>query len=152
MPEDLPPPAQPPDTQPGEPEVFELPLSVSADDIDAMNHVNNIVYVRWVQEAATAHWNAAATETQKADYAWVLLRHEIDYLAPAFLQDALIARTFVGEAQGARFERFVEILRPADSRLLARSRSVWAAIDMRAGRPRRVTADLRQRFFRPPAL
>lgn len=129
------------------PVLFELPLQVTAEDIDIMNHANNVVYLRWVQEVATAHWSAAATPQQQEEYAWVALRHEIDYLSPAFLDDALVARTHVGEASGARFERHVEIWRTRDNRLLARSRSVWAAIDPRTGRPRRVNEELRRQFF-----
>jgi acyl-CoA thioester hydrolase len=131
----------------GKPTVYEVRLEVATDDIDAMNHANNIVYLRWVQEAATAHWFAAATEQQQAEYAWVVLRHEIDYLRPALLGDELIARTHVGEATGARFVRHVEIWRQHDNQLLARARSVWAAIDRRTGRPRRVDEALRLRFY-----
>ena len=68
------------------PVVFELPLRMVEADIDTMGHVNNIVYLRWVQKVATAHWNAAATEQQKNDYAWVVLRHEIDLSAPRVVE------------------------------------------------------------------
>jgi acyl-CoA thioester hydrolase len=129
---------------------FEITLRVAEEDIDAMNHANNVVYLRWVQEAAAAHWNAAATEAQKAEYAWVVLRHEIDYLRPALAGEELTARTHVGEVSGARFERVVEIWRPADEKLLARARSVWCALDGRTGKPRRVSDELRQRFLLPP--
>jgi acyl-CoA thioester hydrolase len=128
------------------PTMFTLPLRVEEADIDENNHVNNIVYLRWVQEVATAHWYAAATEQQQADYAWVVLRHEIDYKRPALLGEELEARTHVGEASGAKFERFVEIWRLPDNQLLARARSVWAALDSHTGRPRRVEAALRERF------
>ncbi len=126
--------------------VFEMPLRVEDADLDAMRHVNNVVYLRWVQEVATAHWNTAATEQQKADYAWVVLRHEIDYLRPALPGDALVARTQVGKANGAKFERFVEIWRITENQLLAQARSVWCALDARTGSPRRVDRDLQQRF------
>ena len=128
------------------PVVYEHPLIVGEDDIDGRGHANNVVYLRWAQEAATAHWRAGATAEQQADYAWVVVRHEIDYLAPALPGEALVARTWVGEASGARFERFVEIWRPQDDRLLARARSVWVALDARTGRPRRVDPDLQRRF------
>jgi acyl-CoA thioester hydrolase len=131
------------------PLVFEMPIRVETADIDAMGHVNNIVYLRWVQEAATAHWNAAASEQQKAEYAWVALRHEIDYLRPALPGDELIARTHVGEASGARFDRYVEILRVPDNQALARARTVWAALDARTGKPRRVGKELLARFHVP---
>src|ERR1051326_854326 len=128
------------------PVVFELPIQVLEADIDELDHVNNIVYLRWVQEVATAHWFSVVTEQQKAEYAWVVLRHEIDYLRPALLGDALVARTHVGEASGARFDRYVEIWRVKDNQMLARARSVWAALDARTGRPRRVDEALRSRF------
>ena len=111
-----------------------------------MGHVNNIVYLRWVQEAATAHWNAAATEGQKLEYAWVVVRHEIDYLVAALPGEELIARTYVGAAAGAKFDRHVEIRRRNDGALLARARSVWVAMDPRTLRPRRVTKELAAQF------
>lgn len=125
---------------------FTLPLQVVESDIDQMGHVNNIVYLRWVQEVATAHWFAATTEKQQTDYAWVVLRHEIDYKRPALLGEHLEARTYIGETGGAKFERFVEIWRPHDNQLLAQARSVWVALDPVTGRPRRVDAALRARF------
>ena len=137
------------DTESAVPSVFELPLHVVEADIDMMGHVNNIVYLRWVQEVATAHWNAAATEQQKADYAWVVLRHEIDYLRPALLGEELVARTYVGVASGAKFERHVEIWRVRDNQLLAKARSMYVALDAHTGRPRRVEEALRQRFHAP---
>ena len=124
--------------------VFEMSLRVVADDIDGMHHANNIVYLRWVQEVAIAHWVAVATAAQQADYAWVASRHEIDYLRPALLGDELTARTWVGEVTGARFERHVEIRRTRDGQTLARARSVWVALDVRTGRPRRIDPSLRQ--------
>ena len=69
-------------------------------------------------------------------------RHEIDYKAPAFPGDRLVARTWVGEARGATWERFIEIRRTTDDKLLARGRSVYAALDRAGGRPRRVDAAL----------
>jgi acyl-CoA thioester hydrolase len=131
-----------------EPAVFELPLSIRPDDIDDLGHVNNMVYLRWVLDAATAHWGAAATEAQKAEYVWVVARHEIDYLRPAMPGDDLVARTHVGAVGGARFDRHVEIWRRSDEKLLARARTVWAALDARTGRPRRVSEDLTARFHR----
>lgn len=123
---------------------FELPILVQPSDIDALGHVNNVVYLRWMQEAATAHWEAAAPAEHKARVSWVVSRHEIDYKAPAFAGEALVARTWVGEPSGATWERFIEIRRAGDDRLLARGRSVYAALDRATGRPRRVDAELRR--------
>ena len=123
---------------------FDIEILVQPADIDAQGHVNNVVYLRWMQEAATAHWEAAAPAEHKARVSWVVTRHEIDYKAPAFVGEALVARTWVGEPSGATWERFIEIRRAGDDRLLARGRSVYAALDRATGRPRRVDADLRR--------
>lgn len=123
---------------------FTLPIVVAPTDIDGQGHVNNVVYLRWMQEAATAHWDSRAPAELKARVNWVVTRHEIDYKAPAFLGERLVARTWVGEPSGATWERFIEIRRVADDRLLARGRSIYAALDPASGRPRRVDAELRR--------
>jgi acyl-CoA thioester hydrolase len=122
---------------------FEQTLRVEAADLDEQAHVNNVVYVRWVQEAATAHWRALATPELRAEVAWVATRHEIDYLAPAVLGDEIAVRTTVGHAEGLTFERLTEIRRLGDGRTLARSRTLWVPVDPRTGRPRRVSAAVR---------
>jgi acyl-CoA thioester hydrolase len=123
---------------------FELSIVVAPSDIDAQGHVNNVVYLRWMQDAATAHWEAAAPAEHKAKVSWVVTRHEIDYKAPAFVGEELVARTWVGEPSGATWERFIEIRRREDDRLLARGRSIYAALDRATGRPKRVDAELRR--------
>jgi acyl-CoA thioester hydrolase len=130
-------------------ERFELAIAIGTQDIDELGHVNNVVYLRWVQDAAVAHWRAAATAAQQAELAWVVVRHEIDYKHAALLGDAVIARTWVGTANAQTFERHTEILRARDQRLLARARTLWCPIDMRSGRPTRVGADIRERFSIP---
>jgi len=130
-------------------ERFELPIQVQAADIDELGHVNNVVYLRWVQEVAVAHWRAAATAAQQAAVAWVVVRHEVDYKRAARMGDGVIARTWVGTASTHEFERHTEIVRAADGALLARARTVWCPIDGRTGRPIRVDSDVRERFSVP---
>ena len=125
-------------------DAFTLPIVVASADIDGQGHVNNVVYLRWMQDAATAHWESRAPAELKARVNWVVTRHEIDYKAPAFAGERLVARTWVGEPSGATWERFIEIRRVADDRLLARGRSIYAALDPVTGRPRRVDAELRR--------
>jgi len=125
---------------------FELPLTVQPGDIDGLGHVNNVVYLRWMQQAAGAHWEAAATPAQRAAVHWVVVRHEIEYKAPAFAGEQLVVRTRVGEATAATWERWSEVRRVGDDRLLASCRSVYVALDPGSGRPRRVDADLRAPF------
>jgi acyl-CoA thioester hydrolase len=125
---------------------FLLPIIVQSSDIDALGHVNNVVYLRWMQEVAAAHWEAAAPVELREQTVWVVVRHEIDYKAPAFEGERLEARTWVGEPAGATWERFIEIRRPEEDKLLARGRSVYAALDKSTGRPRRVDGKLREPF------
>lgn len=122
---------------------FELPIEVTAADIDGLGHVNNVVYLHWMQDAATTHWETAAPADLRARVSWVVTRHEIEYKAPAFVGERLVARTWVGEASGATWERFIEVRRASDDRLLARGRSVYAALDPATGKPMRVEPGIR---------
>lgn len=121
---------------------FELTCEVLPADIDVLGHVSNVVYLRWIQDVATAHWRELAPLASQADLVWVVVRHEIDYKAPAVLGDVVRLRTWVGAATGLLFERHTEVLR-GDGRMLARGRTLWCPIDPRTHRPRRVSPELR---------
>ena len=114
---------------------FEIEIEVDSSDIDQLGHVNNVVYLRWVQDAATAHWYASATAEQKDGLLWVVTRHEIDYKRPAFERDVVIARTWVGVEAGRFFERHTELKRKRDGKLLAKARTLWAPVDRVTKRP-----------------
>lgn len=130
-------------------ERFDLSIAVLPADIDQLGHVNNTVYLRWVQEAAIAHWTSAATETQYNTVIWVVVRHEIDYLSPARPGDLINARTWVGSTVKNYFERHTEIIRSGDGKVLARARTLWCPLDRSTGRPTRVGDDIRKRFSVP---
>jgi acyl-CoA thioester hydrolase len=126
--------------------VFELPIAVQPADIDEMGHVNNVVYVRWVQDAAVAHWRSLAPAEDQEKLFWVVLRHEIDYKQPAYKHDAIVARTWVGEASRVKFERFTELVRAEDRAVLAQARTVWCPIDAKTRRITSVSDEVRARF------
>jgi acyl-CoA thioester hydrolase len=128
------------------PEIFEMPIAVQPADIDRQNHVNNTVYVRWIQEVATAHWESRAPAEARDAIGWVVLRHEIDYKTPACLGDELVLRTWVGKATRATFERFVEVVRKDDRRLVAQARTLWVPINPETAKPTRVPPEVRARF------
>jgi acyl-CoA thioester hydrolase len=115
-------------------------------DIDQQNHVNNTVYLRWVQDVATAHGQALASAEAQEAIGWVVLRHEIDYKTPATLDDEIVLRTWVGKATRLTFERFTEIRRKSDRQILSQARTLWCPIDLNTGRPTRVSAEVRARF------
>ena len=130
-------------------EVFELAIPVQPADIDEIGHVNNVTYLRWVQEVAVAHWKAAAPPADQAKLLWLVVRHEIDYQQPAYLADRIIARTWVGTATRLRFDRHTELRRAGDRALLATARTVWCPLDIRTGKPVDVSPEVRARFSRP---
>jgi acyl-CoA thioester hydrolase len=123
-----------------------MTVPVLPTDIDEQNHVNNTVYLRWVQDVATTHWRALASSEAQAAIGWVVLRHEIDYKMPATLNDEIVLRTWVGKATRLTFERFTEIRRGSDRQILSQARTLWCPIDMQNGRPMRVPVELRAQF------
>ena len=118
--------------------MYRMPLEVLPAHLDRLGHVNNVVYLRWIQDVAKAHWQTVATSDNVARLGWVVTRHELDYRAAAFLGDALIARTWIGETAPLTCERFVEIRRLRDDRLLVQARSIWVPVDRASGRPKRI--------------
>jgi len=131
------------------PEAFELAIPIEPSDIDEIGHVNNVTYLRWVQDVAVAHWRAVAPVADQAKLMWVVVRHEIDYKQAARLGDGIIARTWVGEASRVRFERHTELVRASDRTLLAKARTIWCPIDAQTGKPTAVSAEVRARFSAP---
>jgi acyl-CoA thioester hydrolase len=127
-------------------DAFELAVAVVPTDIDELGHVNNTVYLRWVQDVATAHWCAIASAEAQEAIAWVVMRHEIDYKAAAMDGDAVVLRTWVGKASRLTFERHTEIRRASDRQLLAQARTLWCPISTETRRPTRVPAAVREQF------
>ncbi|PRY25489.1 acyl-CoA thioester hydrolase [Aliiruegeria haliotis] len=124
----------------------EIDIEIRASDIDMMGHVNNTVYLRWVQDAATAHWDVIATDEDQANLLWIVARHEIDYKRPAYAGDDAVARTWLGAATGAFYERHTEILRRRDGQLLARALTLWCPLDAATRKPVRLTPAQRKRY------
>ena len=126
---------------------FLFAVAVAPADIDDLGHASNLVYLRWVQEAARAH--STACGLGREDYlargeAFVVRRHEIDYLRPAFAGDQLTVETRVAEMGRASSLRKTRILRGAE--VLATAATDWAYIDLGRGRAIRIPEDVRARF------
>ena len=122
--------------------VFEMAFTAAPEHIDQLGHVNNAVWVQWMEQIAVAHWDAVADPAHKDAYYWVVVRHEIDYLRAAYEGDRIAGRTWVGEApRGAKFDRHLEFT-GGDGKLCVRARTTWAVIDKAAGRPIRVPPEV----------
>ena len=121
---------------------FEMTFTAGPEHIDELGHVNNAVWVQWIQQVAVAHWESLADPIHQDAYFWVVVRHEIDYLRAVLEGERIIARTWVGEApKGARFDRHMEFV-GEDGKARVRARTQWAIIDKNAGRPIRVPAEV----------
>jgi acyl-CoA thioester hydrolase len=117
---------------------------VQPGDIDEQGHVNNVAYVKWVQDVAVAHWFHIATDEQKAKYVWVILRHEIDYKKQGFEGEEITATTWVGKPTAVTWERFTEIHRGQD--LLVKSKTIWCLLDRETAKPSRITMEMKESF------
>jgi acyl-CoA thioester hydrolase len=126
---------------------FERRITATAEDIDELGHVNNAVWVRWIQDMATAHWESVAPAEHRDAYVWVVTRHEIDYLRAVLPGETVIGRTWVGEApKGARFDRHVAFV-GEDGKPRVRARTTWAILDKATGKPLRVPAEVAAPFL-----
>jgi acyl-CoA thioester hydrolase len=129
------------------PERFAIPITPAAEDIDELGHVSNLVYLRWVQEVAMAHsrsvdWDVARYRELGA--AFMVRRHEIDYIAQVTLGQALRAETWVDSWRLASCIRKTEILH--DGKVVARAATTWALIGLTTGRPQRIRDELAALF------
>ena len=116
--------------------------TVHASEIDELGHVNNVVYLNWVQEAATEHWQAVAPQNLQLQYIWVCSRHEIDYHDQLYVDDKVEIRTWLGSNRGARFDRFVEMRRTQAKKPNAIAKTTWVLVNKTTGRPVRIPEEI----------
>lgn len=124
-----------------------LTFTARPEHIDELGHVNNAVWLQWVQDIAVAHWEAVAAPGHKAAYVWVVTRHEIDYRGNIAEGESVTAETFIPEPPtGARFDRCVEF-RNAAGKVIVAARTTWAILDRASGRILRVPKDVAAPFL-----
>ncbi len=123
-----------------------LTFTALPQHIDELGHVNNAVWVDWIQQIATAHWAAVASPEHQAAYIWVVTRHEIDYRGNIGLGESVTAETFIPSGPtGARFDRRVDFRGP-DGKVIVSAKTTWAMIDRASGRLARVRDDVTAPF------
>lgn len=116
------------------------------EHIDELGHVNNAVWVTWIQDLATAHWSAVAAPEHQAQYVWVVIRHEIDYRGNIALGESVTGETFIPAGPtGARFDRRVDF-RDARGKVIVSANTTWAIIDRALGRLVRVPKGVAEPF------
>ena len=120
--------------------VFETNYTVVTSNIDELNHVNNVVYLQWIQDIANLHWNELKQGVDTAAYVWVVIRHEIDYLNQALLGDTLLAKTWVGKTAGLKSIRHVEFYR--NDKLLVKAQTTFCLLHAKSFKPMRITDEI----------
>jgi acyl-CoA thioester hydrolase len=122
-------------------------FTAQPDDIDELGHVNNAVWVRWIQDMATSHWQAVAAPEHIDAYFWVVTRHEIDYRGNVGLGQSVAANTWIeSEPKGAQFDRRVDFV-DAAGKVIVRANTTWAMIDKATGRLVRVRPEVSAPFM-----
>ena len=128
--------------------ILEKEITVSKNDLDDVNHVNNVIYIHWVQEIAKEHWKSRVSNEMIKNYYWVLLEHQIKYLNPALLNDKIMIKTYIEKTEGIRSNRIVEIYNRNNDKLLVKSKTIWCLINAKTNKPNRITDEIRKAFNR----
>ena len=122
-------------------------ITAGPEDIDILGHVNNAVWVKWIQDVAVAHWHAIAAPEHDAAYIWAITRHEIDYRGNVFEGETVTAETWVQEPpKGARFNRYMKFT-GADGKVRVEAKTTWAILDRATGRLVRVPEEVAAPFL-----
>lgn len=129
---------------------FTRTITAAPEDIDELGHVNNAVWVRWIQDVAVAHWAAVAPPEHRDAYVWVVTRHEIDYRGNVSAGETVTAETWVPDPpKGARFDRHMRFT-DAEGRVKVEAVSTWAMLDRATGRLVRVRPEIAAPFLANP--
>jgi acyl-CoA thioester hydrolase len=127
--------------------MYRHPIGILPGDIDHMGHVNNSVYLQWVQEAVVRYWEKVAPSEAVATHLWVALKHEISYRRPTFLNDVVVADVIAERVQGAR-ALFTTLIKRGEE-VVAEIQSTWCCLDAASRRPARLAKDIVSRFVPP---
>lgn len=128
--------------------VYEKHITVQQEDLDAMNHVNNVRYVQWVQDIAEEHWISIADTNQQHRYLWVVLSHHIEYKGEALLNDLITLKTYVSSSEGVRSIRKVEMFNAKTEKLLVKAETNWCLINAETKRPMCIPDEIKG-IFKP---
>lgn len=126
---------------------YSTTITARPEDIDELGHVNNAVWVKWIQDVAVAHWNAVAALAHRDTYIWVVTRHEVDYRGNVSAGETVTVKTWIQDPpRGARFDRHIRFT-GSDGRVKVEAKTTWAIVDRATGRILRVPKDVAEPFI-----
>ena len=128
--------------------IYRHEFTVSSDSVDGNGHVNNVEYVKWMQDVAERHSDSAGCTraTQQAGAIWVARSHHIEYLRPAFAGDPMVVLTWVCNFRKVRSTRKYKFVRKTDDAVLAEGETDWVFVDAGTGRPRSIPGSVSSVF------
>ncbi len=130
-------------------EIFEYRVKVTENEIDFNNHLNNLFYVKWMQESGIAHSqaNGITFETyKKLGATWFAKSHHIEYKSPAYLGDEIVVKTWISEIGKIKSKREYEFYRIKDGKLLTTAQTIWVFVDMKTSRPTCIKDEIKDKF------
>ena len=129
--------------------IYSKTITIPSSAIDENGHVNNVVYVQWMQDIAIEHYaSIGGVEAQGPDATWVIRKHSIEYFLPAFEGEEIEVRTWVEDLRKVRSLRMYEFVRKSDGKILVKGESDWVFMDMKTGRPKAIPAEV-ENIFKP---
>ena len=129
--------------------IYSKTVTIPSSTIDENGHVNNVVYVQWMQDIAIEHYaSIGGVEAQGPDATWVIRKHSIEYFLPAFEGEEIEVRTWVEDLRKVRSLRMYEFVRKSDGKNLVKGESDWVFMDMKTGRPKAIPAEV-ENIFKP---
>lgn len=126
---------------------FQQEIRVTHEAIDNLNHVNNVVYLKWTQKVAENHWKAKITEDIREKWGWVVLDHYIKYHNPAFEDEVLIVKTWIADYGHIKSTRHYEIRRKKDQKLIVEAKTTWCFMNLKTFKPARILPEIVAPFF-----
>lgn len=127
-------------------QVFKKCITVTKDDLDELEHVNNVRYLQWVQDVAKVHWENNVTKEILDQYFWVVVSHFIEYKSSALLNDNILLKTYVTKSEGVTSTRIVEMYLQDNNKLLAKAETKWCLMNKTTKRPTRINSEIANLF------
>ena len=128
------------------PPIFTYTITVTQSAIDEYGHVNNVIYVQWMQDAAIRHGESIPEYKPPENTGWYAREHRIEYLAPAYLGDEIEVRTWASEMKRVRALRKYEFIRKADGKVIAKGETQWIFVELTTGRPIAIPPEIQALF------
>lgn len=127
--------------------IYSKTITIPHTAIDENGHVNNVVYVEWMQDLALEHYaSIGGIAAQGPNSTWVIRKHSVEYFLPAFAGEEIEARTWVEDLRKVRSLRMYEFIRKSDGKVLVKGETDWVFMDVKTGKVKAIPAEVEEIF------